>query len=388
MYVYGSLRKNLYPTLTEIKTAQQLADDEDPRSRDQRPLHSILARISTASPRLSGLILTRKTALTSFDFVIRSNNPDRAEKIKSRLQRIYQDICAAVIDARLFGVAAVGLSWEVSKELSSVAPVISKRYHITELERTADGDISLLEYQNNNNRFKRLPAENSGKLIVISDISTMPGGILRSLLYHEYLRNETIKEWSNFNRKLKGLIQAKADDGQKPDAAAALKNFILNNYAVTDKDVEFVLNDLTSSKSLESFPAFLDYLNKEINIAILGQANMTELPNNSGSRAALQILNLIRSDILFSDMQLAKQVFNQIVKYDYQMNVSKNSDPDASFEFVFDDNSDLETTARIIELAVDSGIPLIKSEVYERIGFTPPADDDEIFELNKPSMRI
>ena len=103
---------------------------------------------------------------------------------------------------------------------------------------------------------------------------------------------------ANYNKKLKGLIQAKSDEGQKEDAAAALNSFVTNGYSITDKDVEFLVNDLTSAKSLDSFRLFIDMLNTDISIAILGQTNINDLPDNGGSRAAIQVQELIRKDIL------------------------------------------------------------------------------------------
>lgn len=41
---------------------------------------------------------------------------------------------------------------------------------------------------------------------------------------------------------------------------------------------------------------------------------------------------------------------------------------------------DPEKNARVVETTLRSGVPLKKTEVYERVGFSAPAEDDEVFE--------
>jgi len=48
-----------------------------------------------------------------------------------------------------------------------------------------------------------------------------------------------------------------------------------------------------------------------------------------------------------------------------------------------DDNEDIETNARVVDILQRAGIPLIKAEVYQKTGFTMPKEDDIIFEGDK-----
>jgi phage gp29-like protein len=203
------------------------------------------------------------------------------------------------------------------------------------------------------------------------------------------MRNEMILEWANYNKKIKGLIQAKAPDHEKKDASNALDSFMNNTYAVTSKDVEFLVNNLADMKGLSSFKEFIAKLEEDTAIAILGQANTNQLPNN-GSYSALNILNMIRNDIAFSDMQRAKSLVNEsLLLFDYRMNIdsSANSHP-YEFDFVFDEAEDVETNARVLEIAIRNGIPLSQDTVYNKLNIKAPETNDVLLKVQQTSSNL
>ncbi|MEM4626454.1 MAG: DUF935 family protein [Candidatus Bilamarchaeaceae archaeon] len=383
MYQYAPLLSKNYPTLADIKTAIQQAETTIEAARDQRPLFAILHRMATASPRLQGLINTRKIALRGYKYVVTGDDVKKAEETQKRLAKTIDILLSKSVDAQLFGSFLIQLSWELSPD-KYFRPKVIKDFLPFEIGISTENILYKAITGSNGKLTKEIIDGNYGEYIYAKSDLQITGGILRSLIYHEFLRDATVQEWWNYNKKLKGLIQAKADDGQKADAAEALDNFIRNNYAVTDKDVEFLVNDLTSAKSLDSFRLFIEMINNEISIAVLGQANVNDLPSNGGSRAALQIQELIRKDILYSDMLFAKKIINeQLLVYDYKRNVDKNAEESPFiFDFIYDDNIEIESQARVIEIAIQNGIPLIKSEVYKNLGLTTPKIGDELLEVN------
>ena len=145
------------------------------------------------------------------------------------------------------------------------------------------------------------------------------------------------------------------------------------------------MNELTNSKSLDSFKEFILLLNSETAIAIIGQSNTTELPNQGGSRAALQVLNLIRNDILFADMLSLKKIINeQVLLYDYKLNYEANANESPlHFDFVFDEAKDVETNARMLDVVTNIGMPIKKDEAYKLLNLTVPTDGDQLLIVNK-----
>lgn len=387
MYTYPPIKSKLYPSINETLTALRQADEEDPRIRDVRPLMAILTRMSIASPRLAGHVLTRRTAISSFKWIL-SGEESRIEEITKRLRPSINKVLDYFINCPLFGAFCIELTWSSDLQKKEVVPSIAKVFKPIELEKNDDAVYILTEKGSGFDR-KDVRTLEPNKYIFANDSSYWNGGVLRSIIFHELLRNDTLKEWSNFNKKLKGIIQGKADNNEKSDAAAALEGLASDNYAVTSKDVEFIFNELTSSKAVDSFEKFNKVIEDVEAIAILGQANTAELPSSGGSRAALQILNLIRNDILYSDLQKVKEIINsQLLTYDYRL----NSDPNASssefeFDFVFDENEDIEINSRAIETAIRNNIPIVKTEAYSKLGLTVPKDDDELLEI-EPSERF
>ena len=387
IYQNSNLTSKLYPTLTEYMTATKNADNIDDRQRDIRPLMSILERMSIASPRLSGNILTRRTALQSYDWDIVNSENKRgtdAEEVSTRTKAAINAIIKHYVNLPLFGALAIQFTWELID--GRYYPRVSKVYGPTELERGSEGlyyVTTLSSTQQQKTPVLTIPEQ---QIIWAVDEKNWAGGILRSVAIHEILRNETYQEWSNFNRKLKGLIQAKASEEEKGDASNALKSFISNNYTVTGQEVEFKFNELTSSKGAEAFSTFIQKLEDDIAVAILGQANSTQLPNNGGSRAAMQILDLIRKDIHFSDVNHIKELVQKLLLYDFQINSQMNAQATPyQFDFIFDEVMDIEANARTIEIAVRSGIPIKKSDAYSKLALSVPEAGDELLETKPQS---
>ena len=76
-------------------------------------------------------------------------------------------------------------------------------------------------------------------------------------------------------------------------------------------------------------------INRDIAIAVLGQANTSELPNHGGSRAALEVLRLISKDIFYSDMVRVESIINRFLLIGYRLNYDKTA-VKTPFNFRFD----------------------------------------------------
>ena len=236
-----------------------------------------------------------------------------------------------------------------------------------------------------------------------SDGDSLTGGVLRSVAVHEILRNITIQEWSNLNTRLKGILLGLVD-AQKfvRDAASmqftedrtaqefaaletSLKDAGENNYALMLNSLEVKLASIADATAGNSFSMFKKELENDIAIAILGQANTSELPANGGSRAALQVLNMIRADIHYSDMLRVQELINKLLLIDYRINVQPNAEViPYSFEWVYEENQDNESNARIIEIVSRTGLKLQieKSKLYMMLGLPMPTESDtDLIEL-------
>lgn len=373
MYIYQYNTKNIIPDLEQIKSMFASADNPNPALCDQRPLNYVLTRLSSISPRLAGLILTRKTALTSFDYTIDSHPSIDYVKFRFHMNNVIADILASVINSQLFGISALCISWDLIDNL--FWPRVQSIYKPFQLEYDVNGNKYLLNSFPDNS-FSRTPLYPNENLLVITPdgFNQCPGGILRGILLYEYLRDRTLQEWHESNRRIKGLIQAKTPPELTQQTAEALNSILTSHYAVTPANVEFLLKDLVSGTAIESFPKLLNELKNEVAIAILGQANIVELPPSGGSRAALQILNLIRNDILFADMQLAQNTINnQLLLHFYRLNFDTNASYcPFNFNFLFDEIANLDTNIKALTFAKDINLPLSQDDIYHKLALQKP----------------
>lgn len=382
MYYLQSIKDTILPDIGEAVKRLKQADQPDPEQRDVRPLMAILAKMSQALPRLRGHVLTRRVAISAFGWKLVPYNAadaDRAILATQRLRRIITRLLQWHTMTPMFGASAVEITWDTSTSVGT-QPKILRRYHPTEIERVDDDPfhINILLDGDTINRKAVATDDPRGWLVDVDESMQMTGGILRSLIFHEILLNESLQEWHWFNLKLKGIIQAQleewAGDEDKAAAAAQLRQVATNNYSLTSTAVQYKFNQVTDAAGSGSFKAFKDALESDRAITILGQANTTELPNGGGSRAALQVLQLISADIHYDDMQrIETQINDQLLLHDWQMN-SEPSAVEAPWRFQIDlsEETDREKEARTISELLASGVPLLKSEVYGRTGFTVP----------------
>lgn len=396
MYIYSPLKKANMVRTDEVRKAIEKADNEDETKRDARDLMSILMRMVQTSPRLRGHILTRRTALTSFGWSIvphEETDAERAEQARLRCGRMIAQLLRWHTDTPMFGVSATEIDW-VPQPDGAKAPKVLRSVLPVELERPDRDPGTIVLYEDviaggkPTGKFTRktLSSDPAESWIVDCDESYEMGGVLRALIYHEVLRQEMLLEWGNFNRKVKGIILAQyeehAQDEDKDVALEALKSIVKNNYSLTSKDIAFSFQNLVDSIGATSFGDMISKIEDDQAIAILGQANITELPDQGGSRAAVQVQNLVRIDVHYSDIVRMEDVINdQLLLYDARLNVDATlAEAPWRFRFNISEEQDPEKNARTISELLQSGIPLRKAEVYDRVGFGEPDAGDDTFD--------
>ncbi len=385
-YQFAPLKDNTYPEIDDIKKALKKADNESEKDRDVRPLMAIEMRMVEASGRLRGHVLTRRTAITSYDWDIAPDDKadiERAQEVRARLKKTINRILNRHTQTPLFGALAIKLEPVDVEGKWSLRPV--RIYRPDEIERTGDDldDVAILVSEGA--AVKREYPDNPQTWITETDEDTfVQGGILRSLIYNEKLRLDNVQEWANANRKIKGLLISKlkefASDADKSVAKQTLSNVNTYGFGITSDAADYEFLQIITSAGSQWFSDFIKLLSDEESIAILGQANTTQLPNNGGSRAALQVLQLIRADIHYADIvRIEQTLMPQLLLADHQL----NHDPAAlvapwRFALRLAEDRDAEKEIRTIAEALQSGVSLKRQEVYERINYSMPADGDDI----------
>lgn len=158
-----------------------------------------------------------------------------------------------------------------------------------------------------------------------------------------------------------------------------MKQLLKENYVFTSDVIEYKFHQIANSTAGSSFKEIHQELNNSLAIAILGQANTSELPAGGGSRAALEVQRLVSADIMYSDVIATTALINeQLLPIDFWFNAS-SKEPPYEFKIMLAEQTDYESNAVIIREALAAGVPLKKSEVYSKLGFSMPDDTDNVF---------
>ena len=385
MYVAKAIKKKEYPTKAEVEAAIIKADSED-GSRDPRDLMSILGHVASVSPRIKGHIKTRYTGVSAFGYDIKAYDNADVSKQKQRLSKAIERIMNTHLEAELYGIYLAGVEFEFDAELGQV-PII-KPFHRTDLDKQDDGRI--MYYSED--------TLNEVNFECLKDVDESPerGGILRSIIFTEMALHGLMFDWASLSKRMKGIVTASIDaDGFLRDSTKmgltteqisqhyaeienSLKTAGEGNYLQTLKSVEIKLNSLVDAATGSAYSIHKKELDSDIAIALLGQANTAQLPSNGGSRAALQVLNLIRSDILYNDMNRVKRLVDTLIQIDYKMNVTDGKPP-YSFEWIFDDSADVLSNATVFETIsrINGQVPISKAEFYTKLNIKVPIDGEE-----------
>src|SRR5574344_1341824 len=376
MYI-SKYTKGKFPTQSELKTMRiKSAYTEDLDNRRSRDFFSILKKLTKVA-RVSGILNTRKTAVTAYNWRLKSDTDIDVTEHTSRLSKYIDIIIPYHIDL-LFG----NILFEIEKKETAIndyANLELKHYGVTDYEKIdennfyADDDLDL-------------------------------GGSIDSIADQIIAMNEIVQKWNKLNNRLHGVIIGNIDadelyrNGAKmglnaegfkkvsDDLQLALERVgdDPQNVLKTLTGIDIKLASIVESSTANSYALYKETLENDIQIAILGQANTTQLPKNSGSRAALQVLNSIRQDILFNDINNITELINQFLRTEYYLSTGNDNVP-YKFEFDIDDFEDYTENANVITYLANSGlkIPIKKSELYQKIGYAVPEDKDEILMINE-----
>jgi phage gp29-like protein len=375
LFNYELLRTGVYPDTKEFYRYCDLAEEADFNSRSITALFKIIKRPLKVNRRLFGVVKTRRTAIRCFNWSIvpRDGKSDMSETT-SRVFNSVETLLANQLKTELYGRICFPLELRPAGSSNTV-------YAKPPLEPW-EFDFNNEELFLIDQTLQKKPADKTA--LFLTDVTDDDiGGLIRVMMPDEIMRYDMALEYGNFLRKLKGIFQIVNKGASKEDEAAAVNaavNIVRNNFVVTGEDLDFKLNDVVHNTGA-AFKEFLDSKNADQSIAVLGQANTTQLPNSGGSRAALQILKLISSDIFYSDMVRVENLINKYLLIDYQVNYERNAtlnDLPYYFWLKIEQEEDVEKNAIAIREILNSGIQLKKEEVYRKLGFTVPDKNDEV----------
>ncbi|MBP8975097.1 MAG: DUF935 family protein [Bacteroidetes bacterium] len=397
-YQYTPLKSKLFVSIAEYNKAYKLAELEEPYT-DPRPLLAIIARFMEVNNRVSGLVRAAHDAILGFPWdVVPSDSTneravDIARQIKDRIvQSHLHHHFDVIIDGEFYGLTALRQIWQAQNNIwipiLDIIPT-TELYH----KRNKDGIYTYAFILDDPKFVTRSLSDEENAKYIFSYFNpykaTRPnyfGGLIRSAIPLTIIKNFSWQDWSQFVELFAQPFRTAAysdgaTEGDKAAARKALEEFGRNSWALFSDRIKFEIHEAaTNGNSASAYERILDKIDAELAILINGEANTQELPNSGGSRAAVQTLKLVSDDRMWQRILRLENIINeQYIAVDYKLNISaEDTSLCPKFKILTDEKEDYETNARIINELKSAGVPLLKSEVYAKTGFTAPQDGDEI----------
>ncbi len=394
-YINPDLVKNLTPTLAQLKKYVQLANATD-SSHDIRLLMSWLARLPQVDQHFLGLIETRKLALLGFDYRIdmmeglTPKEPDkkRIAEMTARFRKSNMpSVFNAIMNGRLFGMGAIRLLWQ---NTSSYKSIVTQKtiIDLTELDYDKEnaGDLVMLETNQATGQYTISKLDPKAHIIVrynpLDGIdNNFIGSVAPTNMIYFRLKYDDTFHWAKANDKFGDpTIWLEYMEGTDPKDVAKLEKSLEQlsqaSRAAFPSNIKMHMLEAARSSIADMHQKFIEVIKTEMSISVLGQTLTTEI-GNIGSKAAAQVHNFVRQDILWGDIIFFQNILtDQYIARDFGNNYGSTEECPYVFRFNTDEIGDAEVNSRVAQNLIDMGADIREDELYRRTGFTAPIAGD------------
>jgi phage gp29-like protein len=130
--------------------------------------------------------------------------------------------------------------------------------------------------------------------------------------------------------------------------------------------------------SSELYQSFCQYLDAQVSKAVLGQTLTTEMPSSGGSRAAAQVHEGVRRDLLNADARrLAATLARDLVRPIVELNMGPQRRY-PKIELGMPDDRDAKVFAEIVAMLADRGLRVGQKTILDRLGIAPADEGDAV----------
>jgi phage gp29-like protein len=357
---------------------------------------STLQQILETDLNLLGLVGTRIDAVLGYEYhITMPKGVEPTDKDKKRIAEMtarfnaakMQSLFRMVLIGRIFGASAVRL---IKKNTSLGTTVVAKQsYDLTELDFDLDSDDGLIFVDTKQSGLVNKTSIDPDVHIFVrySPLDGIKknyiGSLMRTNMLYSWIKYYDYWNWAKGNEKFADptFWASYRKGAQKPEidaVIAGLEALGTDGRAAFSDDVKLQLIESMRSGSISAHKELVETIKSEQAISILGQTLTTDL-QGKGSKAAAQVHNTVRADIMWSDLIATQDVVsNQYLMRDY---IDNYGEPDNAFpvlRFDTEESEDVETNARVFgELkSADPAMKFKRDELYRKTGFTEPQEGD------------
>src|ERR1700733_15214769 len=209
------------------------------------------------------------------------------------------------------------------------------------------------------------------------------GGLARAVGWAYLFKNYVLKDWVTFaevfGQPLRvGKYHAGATESDRQTLLRAVANIGADAAAIIPESMIIEFTQARTSASTDLYERFCQYADNQLSKAVLGQTLTTELPRGSGSRAAAQVHEAVRRDILSADARrLEETLTRDLVKPLVDLNVG----PQRRYprlQLALPDTQDTKLFADMIAELADRGLRVAQKTILDRLGLPEARDGDAI----------
>ncbi|HTW88273.1 MAG TPA: DUF935 domain-containing protein [Candidatus Binataceae bacterium] len=209
------------------------------------------------------------------------------------------------------------------------------------------------------------------------------GGIARAAGWAYLFKNYVLKDWVTFTEVFGqplrvGKYGPGATENDKRVLLNAVTNIGTDAGAVIPDSMLIEFTEARQSGSAELYESFCSYLDQQVSKAVLGQTLTTEMPRQGGSRAAAEVHQTVRRDIMNADARrLAATITHDLVKPIVDLNCGpRRRYP--QFILGLPDDQDVKVFADTISELADRGLRVSQKTVLDKLGLPEPQDGEAV----------
>jgi phage gp29-like protein len=210
------------------------------------------------------------------------------------------------------------------------------------------------------------------------------GGLARAAGWAYLFKNYVLKDWVTFaevfGQPLRlGKYSPGATEADKQALLSAVANIGTDAAAIVPESMLIEFVEARQAGGAEIYERFCEYLDRQVSKAVLGQTLTTETPRDGGgSRAAAQVHDAVRRDILEAD---ARRLGATLTRDLARPIVDLNLGPQRHYPKItlgLSADTDVKMFADIVAELADRGLRIGQRAVLERLGLPQAAADEPL----------
>ncbi len=209
------------------------------------------------------------------------------------------------------------------------------------------------------------------------------GGIARAAGWAYLFKNYVLKDWVTFTeifgQPLRiGKYHPGATEQDRNTLLRAVANIGTDAAAIIPESMQIEFTEARQAGSAELYQRFCEYLDAQVSKAVLGQTLTTEMTHPGGSRAAAEVHQAVRADILNAD---ARRLCGTLARDLVRPIVDLNLGPHTRYPKIklgMPQHEDTKALVEIVAMLADRGLRISQKAMLEKLGIAEAGKDEAV----------